>query len=299
MRLWGAHQKGRWAVLIHYGYDFTLQSAQDTPMICLLSLRDERTADMRAAAPVETFPRVATSVYRDLFGNTCMRFVAPKGEFRIRNDGVVADSGLHDPVDLAAQETAIRDLPDDTLIYLLGSRYCETDLLSQMAWDTFGNLQPGWARVQAICDFAHGHIKFDYMKADVTRTAYGAWMGATGVCRDFAHLAIALIRCMNIPARYVNGYLGDIGVPLLPPMDFSAWIEVFIGGRWVTFDPRNNKPRIGRIKVAHGRDAADVPLIHSFGPHVLTGFNVWCYEQGDAVSSALVTPRAQVTELRA
>ena len=137
------------------------------------------------------------------------------------------------------------------------------------------------------------------MKADVTRTAYGAWMGATGVCRDFAHLAIALIRCMNIPARYVNGYLGDIGVPLLPPMDFSAWIEVFIGGRWVTFDPRNNKPRIGRIKVAHGRDAADVPLIHSFGPHILSGFNVWCYEEGDTVSRALVTPRAQVTALRA
>ena len=291
--------KGRLDMLIDYGYDFTLQSAQDTPMICLLALRDERTADMRAAAPVETFPRVPTSVYRDLFGNTCLRFVAPAGEFRIRNDGVIADSGLHDPVDLAAQETAIRDLPDDTLIYLLGSRYCETDLLSQMAWDMFGKLQPGWARVQAICDFAHGHVKFDYMKADVTRTAYGAWMGATGVCRDFAHLAIALIRCMNIPARYVNGYLGDIGVPYKPPMDFSAWIEVFVGGRWMTFDPRNNKPRIGRIKVAHGRDAADVPLIHSFGQHVLTGFNVWCYEEGDMVSQALVSPRAQVTALRA
>ena len=286
-------------MLIRYGYDFTLQSPQDTPMICLLALRDERTADMRYAAAVETFPNVPTSVYRDLFGNTCLRFMAPKGEFRIRNDGVVADSGLHDPLDLAARETAIRDLPDDTLIYLLGSRYCETDLLSQFAWDTFGAVQPGWARVQAICDFAHGHITFDYMKADVTRTAYGAWIGATGVCRDFAHLAIALIRCMNVPARYVNGYLGDIGVPLLPPMDFSAWIEVFIGGRWMTFDPRNNKPRIGRIKVAHGRDAADVPLIHSFGPHVLTGFKVWCFEEGDAVSSADVPPRAQLTELPA
>lgn len=286
-------------MLIHYGYDFTLTTEQDTPMICLLSLRDERLSDMRAEAPVETFPKVPTSVYRDLFGNTCLRFVAPKGVFRIRSDGVVADSGLHDAVETGAHETPIRDLPDDTLIYLLGSRYCETDLLSQMAWDMFGTLAPGWGRVQAICDFAHGHLTFDYMKADVTRTAFDAWKVGTGVCRDFAHLAIALLRCMNIPARYVNGYLGDIGVPLLLPMDFSAWIEVYIGGRWMTFDPRNNKPRIGRIKVAHGRDAADVPLIHSFGPHVLTVFNVWCYEEGDTVSQALVTPRAQVTVKKA
>lgn len=247
-------------------------------MVCLLTLRDERRADLRSAETVITSPQVPTSLYHDLFGNTCRRFVAPAGLFRIWGDGIIADSGLHDPVDHLAHETPIAQLPDDTLLYLLGSRYCETDRLSQIAWDLFGATPPGWGRVQAICDYVHGHIKFNYQNARVTRTAYEAWQEQTGVCRDFAHLAIALIRCMNIPARYVNGYLGDIGVPVVDPMDFSAWIEVYIGGRWITFDPRNNKPRIGRTVVAYGRDAADVPLMHSFGPHVLQNFKVWCYE---------------------
>jgi transglutaminase-like putative cysteine protease len=265
-------------MLIRFGYDFTVQCQQDTPMICLVTLRDERRADLRSPESVILTPQVPSSLYHDLFGNTCRRFVAPAGTFRIWGDGTIADSGLHDPVDLGAHETPIAQLPDDTLLYLLGSRYCETDRLSQFAWDKFGNVTPGWTRVQTICDYVHNHIRFNYQNARSTRTAFEAWQEGTGVCRDFAHLAIALIRCMNIPARYVNGYLGDIGVPVVDPMDFSAWIEVYIGGRWMTFDPRNNKPRIGRTVVAYGRDAADVPLIHSFGPHVLQSFKVWCYE---------------------
>jgi transglutaminase-like putative cysteine protease len=160
----------------------------------------------------------------------------------------------------------------------MGSRYCETDRLSQIAWDIFGQVSPGWSRVQAICDFVNRHIVFGYTNASATRTAFEAYQERIGVCRDYAHLAIAFCRCMNIPARYVNGYLGDIGVPILDPMDFSAWIEVYLGGRWVTFDPRNNMPRIGRIVVARGRDAVDVPLINSFGPHVLRSFRVWAYD---------------------
>ena len=265
-------------MLIRFGYDITVFCQQDTAMVCLLSIRDERRADLRAPETVILTPDVASSQYHDLFGNTCRRLVAPAGTFRMWGDGTVADSGLHDPVEPIAQEAAIVALPDDTLIYLLGSRYCDTDKLSQIAWDMFGTTAPGWGRVQAICDFVHGHIKFNYQNARYTRTAHDAWQEKTGVCRDFAHLAIALIRCMNIPARYVNGYLGDIGVPVVNPMDYSAWIEVYVGGRWQTFDPRNNKPRIGRIKVAQGRDAADVPLIHSFGPHILENFKVWCYE---------------------
>ena len=265
-------------MLIRFGYDLTLACPQDTPLICLLALRDERRADVERQSAVETFPRVPVSTYHDQFGNTCMRILAPAGSFRIRHDCVIRDSGLPDPQDTSATESPVAELPDDTLIYLLGSRYCETDTLSQTAWNLFGQTAPGWSRVQAICDYVNGHIRFDYQNARSTRTAAEAWQEQTGVCRDFAHLAIAFCRCMNIPARYVNGYLGDIGVPLLEPMDYAAWIEVWLGGRWITFDPRNNRPRIGRTKVAHGRDAADVPLVHSFGPHVLTGFTVWCYD---------------------
>jgi transglutaminase-like putative cysteine protease len=220
-------------------------------------------------------------MYRDLFGNAALRFVAPAGDISIWGDGTVVDDGAPDPIFLDAIEILVEDLPNDCLVYLLGSRYCETDRLSQIAWDLFGHVSPGWGRVQAICNFVNQHINFSYRDADATRTAFEAYQEGVGVCRDYAHLAIALCRCMNIPARYVNGYLGDIGVPILDPMDFSAWIEVYLGGRWMTFDPRNNVPRIGRIVVARGRDAVDVPLINSFGPHLLKSFRVWTYEVAD------------------
>jgi transglutaminase-like putative cysteine protease len=221
---------------------------------------------------------VETRTYRDLFGNQCRRFVAPAGDFSLWGDGTIQDDGSQDVIYPAAEEVPVSDLPDDCLVYLMGSRYCETDKLSQIAWDLFGQTKPGWSRVQAICDFVHQRIAFDYMGARSTRTAFEAYQEGVGVCRDYAHLGVALCRCMNIPARYINGYLGDIGVPIGSPDDFCAWMEVYIGGQWMTFDPRNNKPRIGRIVVARGRDAADVPLINSFGPHVLKSFRVWTYD---------------------
>jgi len=265
-------------MLIRYGYEITLSCEQPTALVCLLSVHEDRAADIRVPETTFTTPTLAMTTYRDLFGNLCRRLVAPAGDLTIWGDATIEDSGELDPVVPEAREILVPDLPDDCLLYLMGSRYCETDKLSQIAWDTFGNLPPGWSRVQAICDFVHDHIRFDYQQARSTRTAFEAYHERVGVCRDFAHLALTFCRCLNIPARYVNGHLGDIGVPVVDPMDFSAWIEVYLGGEWRTFDPRNNVPRIGRIVVARGRDATDISLINSFGPHILKGFRVWTYE---------------------
>ena len=265
-------------MLIRYGYEIALTCPQPTPLICLMSVQADRLSDLRAPEVATTTPSVAATTYHDGFGNLCRRLVAPAGDLVLRGDATIRDNGAHDPVFADAGENPVEALPDAVLVYLLGSRYCETDRLSQTAWDLFGHLAPGWSRVQAICDFVHGHIAFDYQKARSTRSAYEAFEEKVGVCRDFAHLAVAFCRCLNIPARYVNGHLGDIGVPVVDPMDFSAWIEVYLGSGWKTFDPRNNIPRIGRIPVARGRDAADIPMIMSFGPHTLTSFKVWTYE---------------------
>lgn len=265
-------------MLIRYGYEITLTCPQPTALVCLLSVHDDREKDIRVPERVFTTPIIPTRIYRDLFGNQCRRMMAPPGDLTIWGDATIEDDGKIDPAAFDAREVPVAELPDECLVYLLGSRYCETDRLSQAAWDMFGNVPPGWGRVQAVCDFVHNHIRFDYQQARSTRTAYEAFNERIGVCRDYAHLALTLCRCLNIPARYVNGHLGDIGVPVVDPMDFSAWIEVFLDGRWHTFDPRNNMPRIGRIVVARGRDAADIPLINSFGPHVLKTFRVWTYE---------------------
>jgi transglutaminase-like putative cysteine protease len=261
-------------MLIRFGCDIVITCAQDTPLICLLSVRPERLGDLVAPEVMSVMPQVPSTLYFDLFGNTCRRIMVPAGQMRLSSTGVISDAGLPDAVDAAAGELAVQHLPDETLLYLQGSRYCETDRMSQQAWDLFGKLAPGWGRVQAICDFVHSLIAFDYAEARSTRTAMEAWREGKGVCRDYAHLAITLCRCLNIPARYVTGYLPDIGVPVTGPMDYAAWMEVSLGGKWWTFDPRNNAQRIGRIKVAQGRDAADVPLIQSFGPHTLLSFTV-------------------------
>ena len=268
-------------MLIRYGYEITLTCTQPTAMVCLLSMHDDHTQAIRIPEKVFTTPIIPTTTYLDLFGNRCRRLVAPVGDLTLWGDATIEDDGKPDAFVPGAREIAVADLPDDCLVYLMGSRYCETDKLSQAAWDMFGALAPGWGRVQAVCDFVHNHIKFDYLQARSTRTAFEAFNERIGVCRDFAHLALTLCRCLNIPARYVNGHLGDIGVPVVDPMDFSAWIEVYLDGAWRTFDPRNNIPRIGRIVVARGRDAADIPLINSFGPHVLKAFRVWTYEVFD------------------
>lgn len=266
------------SLLIRYGYEITLTCPQPTALVCLLSVHEDRAADIKVPETTFTNPDVPVSIYRDLFGNRCRRLVAPAGDLTMWGDATIRDNGSPDRLVLNARELPVPELPDDTLVFLLGSRYCETDRLSQIAWDLFGATASGWGRVQAICDFVHDHIRFDYMQARSTRTAFETYHERVGVCRDFAHLAVTFCRCLNIPARYVNGHLGDIGVPVVDPMDFSAWIEVFLDGEWHIFDPRNNAPRVGRIVVARGRDAADIPLINSFGPHVLKAFRVWTYE---------------------
>jgi transglutaminase-like putative cysteine protease len=262
-------------MLIRAGYKITYDCPASTPMTLLLSVRPERLADLVTTQRISASGQTPLRQYRDLFGNIAHRLVAPAGPTTIRADFVIEDSGLHDAVDPAAIEHPIDDLPDEALTFLLGSRYCETELLSPMAWSLFGQTQPGWARVQAIVDYVHDRISFGYQHARPTRTAAEAHQERRGVCRDFAHLAVTLCRCMNIPARYCTGYLGDIGIdPIDAPMDFSAWFEVYLGGAWRTFDARHNTPRIGRILMAHGRDAADVAITTSFGTAWLAGFEV-------------------------
>lgn len=264
-------------MLLRYGYEIAVSCDQPTPMVTLLSVHPERLSDIRSPETVFTTPNTPTSTYLDLFGNRCRRLVAPAGDFEMWGDATVADDGLPDVADWSAREVAVAELPDECLGYLTGSRYCETDRLSQLAWDLFGNLEPGWGRVQAVCDYVHRHITFDYNQARSTRTAADAFDEGVGVCRDFAHLAITLCRALNIPARYVNGHISDVD-HVSDLMDFCAWMEVWLDGGWATFDPRNNSPRIGRIVLARGRDAADIPLLNSFGPHLLQRFRVWTYE---------------------
>ncbi len=264
---------------IHLGFEIAYQCPQPTPMILALSIHYSRASDLLRPDHLISFPSVPSTAYRDSFGNWCTRLVAPAGRIVLRSDTVVHDSGQPDAYAPNAPQTPVEYLPESTLLYLLGSRYCETDLLSDFAWQRFGNGPTGWARVQAVCDFVHQHIEFGYQHARRTRSAFEAFNEGQGVCRDYAHLAVTLCRCLNIPARYCTGYLGDIGVQPLPgPMDFAGWFEAFLGDRWFTFDARNNVPRIGRVLIARGRDASDVALSSTFGPNELDGFKVWCDE---------------------
>ena len=265
-------------MFIQIGFDIELGVTAPTALIYLLQVHPSRGADVIGTENITISPPLATDFYRDSFDNHCARVQVPAGvtSVRLRNNALVYDTGWADPVDYGAYQHAAADLPTATLHFLLPSRYCEVDSeLLAFAWNQFGNVPLGWSRVQAICDYVHQHLRFDYAHARPTRTALEAWRERTGVCRDFTHLAITLCRCMNIPARYVTGYLGDIGIPPVPyPMDFSAWFEVWLGGRWHTFDARHNVPRIGRIVVARGRDAADVPLTMVFGASTLQRFEV-------------------------
>jgi transglutaminase-like putative cysteine protease len=262
-------------MLIRAGYDIVYQFPQPTPMILTLNIHYSRASDLLRPDNLLTDPPVTTAAYRDGFGNWCTRLVAPAGRMRLWTDATVNDSGLPEPQVRDAVQHAVQELPEDVLVFLLGSRYCETDQLSDIAWQLFGNTPLGWPRVQAICDFVHGHLTFGYAHANAMRTALMAYNERRGVCRDFAHLAVALCRCMNIPARYCTSYLGDIGVPPVnEPMDFSAYFEAYLGGRWHAFDPRNNVPRVGRILIARGRDAADVAISTAFGTHRIESFRV-------------------------
>lgn len=263
---------------IRIGFEIEIQTSQDTPLISLTTPESARHRDYVFPEDFRTTPSVPVQSYVDRFGNICRRMVAPAGTFTLYNDITINDPGTVDQADYQAAEWPVEALPSEVLGYLTASRYVETDLVSDEAWGLFGHIAPGWNRVQYVVDHVNGRLAFNYGLASQFRTAHSARNDGTGVCRDFAHLTLAYLRALNIPARYVNGYVGDIGVPAAAaPMDFAAWIEVYLGGKWWTFDPRNNQRRIGRVVVARGMDAADVPLIHTFGPHTLTNFRVWCH----------------------
>jgi transglutaminase-like putative cysteine protease len=266
-------------MLIHVGYELRFNLPAPTPMLLMLYTHPSRACTLRGPDQVRTQPEIPVQEFTDSFGNCCGRIVAPAGRLRLWNDTVVEDSGRPDPVHEDAAQHAVEDLSADVLPYLFASRYCEVDRLSDLAWQLFGHTPTGWARVQAVCDWVHEHVAFGYEYARPTKSAFDVYTERKGVCRDFMHLAITFCRSLNIPARYATGYLGDIGVPPAPsPMDFSAWFEVYLGGRWHTFDARHNVPRIGRVLMARGRDAVDVALTTSFGPALLEQFTVWTDE---------------------
>jgi len=265
------------------GYELDYHFPQATPVIMVLNTHFTRASDLERPDHIVISPSVPISGYRDGFGNWCSRILARPGRMRIAADTVIKDSGLPDPIVPDATQIPVHELPEEALVFLLGSRYCDNDRMLDLAWELFGHTRPGWERVQAICDFAHQRIAFGYEHARVTRTAFEAYEDKRGVCRDYAHLAIAFCRALNIPARYCTGYLSDVGTPLpYPPGDFAAWFEAYLGGHWHMFDPRNNTPRIGRVLIARGRDAADVAITTTFGPNNLNNFRVWMDEIASA-----------------
>lgn len=264
---------------IRVGYNICLNIGQPTALHTLMDIEPARRGDILKEVPFAVTPAIKTELFTDVFGNTGRRLQVPAGPVQLSYRAEVADSGVPEDTPGDAPETPVHELPLEALPFLTGSRYCETDKLSAFAWNTFGSVPAGGRRVQAVADFVHNHLTFDYLKARSTRTAWEALEEGSAVCRDFTHLTIALCRALNVPARYCNGFLGDIGVPIDPnPMDFCAWCEVYIGGRWYTFDARHNEPRIGRIVLARGRDAADVPMMTTFGPHTLDRFEVTAEE---------------------
>jgi transglutaminase-like putative cysteine protease len=266
-------------MLIRAGYDIAFETSQAVPMLANLSIHSSRNKDLRTAQRIMTTPDVPIYDYVDSFGNVCTRLTIPAGGITISCGFVIDDPFVPDAVAPHALATPVEALPDDVMLYLLGSRYCETDRLSDTAWALFGGMTPGWDMVQAIVGYAHERIRFDYLTARPTKTAWDAHQEQQGVCRDFAHLAITLCRCMNIPARYCTGYMGDMDLPaVVGEMDFSAWFDAYLDGTWYTFDARHNYPRAGRILMARGRDATDAALTNTFGPATLTRFDVYTDE---------------------
>jgi transglutaminase-like putative cysteine protease len=266
-------------MLIRVGFDIQFDLPAETAMIALLNIYPTREWDLLAPDDLVTEPTLHLGTYVDSFGNRCTRFVAPAGRLRLSSSTVIRDSGNPDEVNLNARETPVNDLPHSVLQYLLSSRYCEVDRFVSIAAELFGNVTPGWSRVQAVVEWVHGSVAFNYQKARPTKTALDVYTERTGVCRDFQHLAITFCRALNIPARYASGYLGDIGIPSRGPMDFSAWFEAFLDGRWWTFDARHSQPQVGRVLMAVGRDASDVAITTSFGEAALRRFEVVTREE--------------------
>jgi transglutaminase-like putative cysteine protease len=260
---------------IRLGYDIGFNIPAPVTIVGMLHVHPSREPDLLESDELKLDPAVPITSYIDTFGNRCSRFVAPTGHIRLTGSTLIEDPGLEDPIPFDLTEHPVSELPNDTLIYLLNSRYCEVDRLSNIAVELFGNLAPGWNRVQAITSWVNSKVSFGYQHARSTKTALDVFTERVGVCRDFQHLAVTFCRALNIPARYVTGYLGDIGIPpTYTPMDFSAWFEVYLNNRWWTADARHNRPRIGRVLMAVGRDASDVAITTSFGIASLTHFSV-------------------------
>jgi transglutaminase-like putative cysteine protease len=272
-------------MILRIGYDIQFEIPAPVAIVALLHVHPSRAEDLRAPDELLIEPPLPMETFIDSFGNRCTRFFAPKGALRLSNSTLIYDSGLADLVSADAREVPVQELPPDVLRYLYNSRYCEVDRFSTIALELFGAVPPGWARVQAVCDWVHSKVSFGYQHARPTKTALDVFTERFGVCRDFQHLAVTMCRALNIPARYVTGYLGDIGVPPVPsPMDFSAWFEAYLDHRWWTFDARHNYPRIGRVLMATGRDASDVAITTSFGMADLKLFTVISEEVSEGTS---------------
>jgi transglutaminase-like putative cysteine protease len=284
-------------MLIRIGYDIQFDIPASAPLVTLLHVHPSRDKDLIEPDTLHIEPQVDATEYIDGFGNRCTRFVAPQGRLRLHNSTLIRDTGLQDQINIYAREVPVGDVPTEFLCYLLSSRYCEVDRFSNIAYELFGHITPGWSRVQAICDWVHGKVTFSYPHARPTKSALDVYTERIGVCRDFQHLAITFCRAMNIPARYATGYLGDISWPVSGPMDFSAWFEVYLEDRWWTFDARHATPRIGRVLMAVGRDASDVAITTSFGQANLSHFTVITDEVTEAAldASALAEPAMEPT----
>jgi len=276
-------------MLIRVGFNIEFDLPAETPMIAVLHVHPSREWDLLEPEELVTEPKLAVGAYADSFGNHCSRFLAPPGKLRLSSSALIRDSGKPDEINEAAHETPVPDLPHSVLQYLLSSRYCEVDRFVNITAGLFGGLTPGWGRVQAITNWVHDNVAFDYAKARPTKTALDVFTERTGVCRDFQHLAITFCRALNIPARYATGYLGDIGIPSRGPMDFSAWFEAFLDGRWWTFDARHNTPQVGRVLMAAGRDASDVAITTSFGEATLREFEVIAREEAASSEEIFLT----------
>jgi transglutaminase-like putative cysteine protease len=269
-------------MLIRIGFDIQFDLPAEAAMIAMISVHPTREWDLVESEEAVVEPKIKMDTYEDGFGNRCTRFVAPAGPLRLSSSALIRDSGWPDEANEAAHQTPVGALPHSVLQYLLSSRYCEVDRFVTIATELFGAIPPGWGRVEAVCKWVHNSVVFDYQKARPTKTALDVFTERTGVCRDFQHLAITFCRALNIPARYATGYLGDIGIPSRGPMDFSAWFEAFLDGRWWTFDARHNTPQVGRVLMAVGRDASDVAITTSFGEATLRGFEVITREEAPA-----------------
>jgi transglutaminase-like putative cysteine protease len=278
-------------MIIRAGFEAAFDFSKPAAVLLMAYVHPSRTSTIRWIERLTVKPQVEVCEYTDVYGNLCGRATVPAGSVKFRTDALIEDDGLPDVQVWDVLQHHVQDLPSDVLLFLLASRYCEVDSeLRDAAWSLFGHLPAGWPLVKAVCDYVHHHIRFDYMQARANRTALEVYREQVGVCRDYMHLAITFCRSLNIPARYCTGYLGDIGVPQKPdPIDFSAWFEVYLGGRWLAFDARNNVPRIGRILMARGRDAADVALTTTFGVNQLRSFQVWTEEAPAASPQHVLT----------